>query len=64
MLLEEQGCSTQQAIDKIGKMLDNCYRRWYIALAELPVWGEKTDRQVLKFIDCCRNVALGNLYWR
>jgi hypothetical protein len=23
-----QGLSTQQAMDKVGMMIDNCYRRW------------------------------------
>ncbi len=63
-LLIEQGLSTQQAVNRISTMLDDCYKRWYRALANMPVWGEKVDRQVLLFVDACRNVALGNLYWR
>ena len=51
-------------MNHIGSMLDECYKRWYIALANLPVFGEEIDRQALKYIDACRNVALGNLYWR
>ncbi|PKX94108.1 terpene synthase family protein [Aspergillus novofumigatus IBT 16806] len=62
-LLQEKGLSMQKAIDGISDMLNDCYKRWYTALANLPVWGEETDRQVLKFVDACRNVALGNLYW-
>ncbi|KAI4107530.1 MAG: hypothetical protein L6R37_001490 [Teloschistes peruensis] len=62
-LLMEQGRTPQEAIDEAGVMLDNCYKRWYIAPANMPIWGEETDRQVLKFVDACRNVALGNLYW-
>ena len=54
----------QSAVDRLGSMLDECYKRWYIALANMPVLGEEIDRQVLKFADACRNVALGNLYWR
>ncbi|KAF3067021.1 Presilphiperfolan-8-beta-ol synthase [Daldinia childiae] len=62
-LLVEQGMSVQQAIDKIGAMVDNCYKRWYTALAELPSYGEKVDRQVLLFVEICRNIPLGNLHW-
>lgn len=51
-------------MDKIEDMLDDCYRRWYRALAEMPIWGEDVDREVLKYVDGCRNIALGNLYWR
>ena len=63
-LLTQQGLSTQQALNRIGSMLDECYRRWYIALAGLPPYGENIDRPILRFVDACRNVALGNLYWR
>ncbi|KAI1272131.1 Presilphiperfolan-8-beta-ol synthase [Xylaria sp. FL0933] len=63
ILLKKQGLSAQQAVDKIEEMLDDCYRRWYRALAEMPVWGEDVDREVLKYVDGCRNIALGNLYW-
>lgn len=63
-LLMEQGSSMQEAVDKIGDMFHECYRRWYLALAELPVWGEAIDREALRFIDVCRDVALGNLHWR
>ncbi|KXX82387.1 Presilphiperfolan-8-beta-ol synthase [Madurella mycetomatis] len=58
------GLSIQQAMDKIGVMLDDCYRRWYRALAEMPIWGEETDYQVLRYVEICRDVALGCLHWR
>lgn len=62
-LLIEQDMSLQQSVDKIGAMIDNCYRRWYTALAELPPYGEKVDSEVLHFVEVCRRVALGNLHW-
>ncbi|KAL2786795.1 isoprenoid synthase domain-containing protein [Aspergillus keveii] len=62
-LLQEKGLALQSAIDSISDLLNDCYKRWYSALANMPIWGEEMDRQVLKFVDCCRNVALGNLYW-
>ncbi|KAJ6002360.1 Presilphiperfolan-8-beta-ol synthase [Penicillium sp. IBT 35674x] len=63
-LLKCQGLSIQQAVDRIGEMLNNCYSRWYSALQKMEIWGEHIDKQVLGFIDACRNVALGNLHWR
>ena len=54
----------QEAMDKIGERAGGCYRRWYRALADMPIWGEDVDRQALQFVECCRNVALGNLSWR
>ncbi|KAI9369035.1 isoprenoid synthase domain-containing protein [Aspergillus egyptiacus] len=62
-LLRSQGLSIQQAVDRIGEMLEDCYKRWYTALGNLDIWGEKVDKQVLSFADACRNVALGNLHW-
>ncbi|KAI1297832.1 Presilphiperfolan-8-beta-ol synthase [Xylaria venustula] len=63
-LLSEQNLTIQQSIDKIGNMIDDCYRRWYTALAELPSYGEQIDCEVLTFVEVCRYVALGNLHWR
>lgn len=63
-LLMEQGRSMQEAVDKAGRMIEDCYRRWYLALAELPLWGEVVDHEVLRFVNACRNVALGSLHWR
>ncbi|KAH7019598.1 Presilphiperfolan-8-beta-ol synthase [Ilyonectria destructans] len=54
--------SIEQAVDRIGDMVNNCYRKWYLALAELPSYGEKIDREVMKFVEACRAVAQGNLY--
>jgi hypothetical protein len=58
------GLSVQEALDRIDVMLTSCYRRWYRALADMPIWGEETDRQVLRYVDICRDVALGCLHWR
>jgi hypothetical protein len=64
MLLKDQGRSTQQAIDELGEMIHNCCKRWYTALANMPTWREEVDREALKFLEGCRNAALGNLHWR
>ncbi|POS72676.1 hypothetical protein DHEL01_v208929 [Diaporthe helianthi] len=63
LLQERDHLNIQQAIDKIGDMISECYRRWYIALADLPSYGEKIDREVMRFVEVCRAVAQGNLYW-
>jgi hypothetical protein len=60
----DRGLTTQEAMDAIGAMTTTCYHRWYTALSNLPTWGEKVDRDVLRFVDVCRDVALGNLHWR
>ncbi|KAF4959131.1 hypothetical protein FGADI_1871 [Fusarium gaditjirri] len=57
-ILKNQGMADQQAVDQIGEMLYDCYRRWHMALANLPFWGEGIDRDVIKFVNGCRNIAL------
>ncbi|KAM0124830.1 hypothetical protein ACHAO1_010889 [Botrytis cinerea] len=63
LLMQRDNLSAQQAVDMIGDMVNDCYRRWYLALAELPSYGEKIDYNVMKFVEICRAVAQGNLYW-
>ncbi|KAI1337721.1 isoprenoid synthase domain-containing protein [Xylariaceae sp. FL0016] len=63
-ILRAQGLSLQEAIDEVGVMLDACYKRWYSALAKMPVWGSRIDKEVLRYLDGIRNVALGSLHWR
>ncbi|KAM0268720.1 hypothetical protein ACHAPA_004642 [Fusarium lateritium] len=63
-ILRDQGMTDQQAVDQIGEMLYECYKRWHVAILDLPFWGEGIDRDVIKFINGCRNIALGNLHWR
>ncbi|KAM0230056.1 hypothetical protein ACHAP5_011475 [Fusarium lateritium] len=63
-ILRDQGMTDQQAVDQIGEMLYECYKRWHVAILDLPFWGEGIDRDVIKFVNGCRNIALGNLHWR
>ncbi|QYT04654.1 hypothetical protein H0G86_011558 [Trichoderma simmonsii] len=63
-ILKAHNLSDQEAMNSIGEMLDDCYKAWQNALDELPTCGEEIDREVLKYLDACRNVGLGNLHWR
>jgi hypothetical protein len=54
----------QMAFNHIGNMLVARYRDWYLALAELPSWGEHVDAQVQQYIRCVQNVVMANLNWR
>jgi len=63
-ILRAQGHTLQSAIDETGVMLQQRYRRWYRALADMPSWGARIDREVLRYLDGCRLVALGSLIWR
>ncbi|KAJ5713106.1 uncharacterized protein N7483_010287 [Penicillium malachiteum] len=62
-LLQHQGLSLQQAMNQIGVLLNDCYRRWYTSLAEMPIYGESVDRELARYIEGCRIIALGNLHW-
>ncbi|KAL8794606.1 MAG: hypothetical protein Q9195_002802 [Heterodermia aff. obscurata] len=63
-LVQRQGGTVQDGVDKVGEIIENCYKQWYAALAKMPIWGEGIDREVLRFLDCCRNIPLGNVHWR
>ncbi|KAJ9138714.1 Terpene synthase metal binding domain protein [Pleurostoma richardsiae] len=62
-VLRNHGLDEQQAVTRIGEMLDECSRRWYISLAQLPIWGEQIDKAMLRYIWGCQCIALGNLHW-
>lgn len=64
LLMGKERLEAQQALDKMGEMVNSCYRRWFLALADLPSYGEKIDGEVMRFIELCRAVPHGNLYWR
>ena len=58
------GLSAQAAFDKIAELLKSRYKEWYLALAELPQWGEEVDARVQVYIKGVHNVVLANLNWR
>ncbi|KAJ4161909.1 hypothetical protein NW765_009996 [Fusarium oxysporum] len=62
-LLKAKGLSTQQAINEVGVMINDCYRRYYRALSELPCFGEEADRALLGYLEVEKNHALGSLLW-
>lgn len=45
-------------------MLVTRYREWYLALVELPSWGERVDSDVQRYIRGIQNVVQANLNWR
>ncbi|KAL3482851.1 terpene synthase metal binding domain protein [Aspergillus germanicus] len=55
--------SAQAAFTHVGDMLLERYRDWYLALAELPSWGEDVDVQVQEYIEGVRSVVRANLGW-
>lgn len=56
--------SAQAAFNHIGNMLVTRYREWYLALVELPSWGERVDSDVQRYIRGIQNVVQANLNWR
>lgn len=45
-------------------MLRERYREWYLALADLPVWGEGVDGQVHRYVKGIQDVTSANAHWR
>lgn len=62
-IYRRKGVSEQQAFDALGEMVNQLYKEWYLALAEMPAWGEQVDREVLKYCCGCRDIAIGDHYW-
>ncbi|KAJ8119947.1 hypothetical protein ONZ43_g3216 [Nemania bipapillata] len=62
-LLMRQGCSEQDAMDRTGEIMEQCQKDWDNALANLPSWGEETDKEVQRYLGACRDVARANLWW-
>ncbi|MCJ1263853.1 hypothetical protein MMC22_003723 [Lobaria immixta] len=63
-LYRSAGMGPQEAFDQMGELLKVRLRGWYLALADLPQWGEAIDTQVQKYIEAVQDVVLANLNWR
>ncbi|MCJ1426676.1 hypothetical protein MMC29_004579 [Sticta canariensis] len=64
MLYRLGGMEPQEAFDQMGELLKALFRDWYLALAELPQWGEAIDSQVQKYIEGVQDMLLANVNWR
>ncbi|KAJ5151557.1 terpene synthase metal binding domain protein [Penicillium capsulatum] len=62
-IYQQEGYTIQEAFDEVERSLSECYRDWYLALAQLPSWGEEIDSQVHLYIDGVQNAALANIHW-
>ncbi len=63
-LMRHHGLSEQETYDRIQEMIRDRYKQWYLALAKLPVYGEKIDQQVHRYIRGVENIILANATWR
>lgn len=63
-LFRQQGLSQQKAYDRVDVLLRERYRWWYLSLSQIPVYGERLDMDVQKYIRACQDVVLANLNWR
>lgn len=65
LVLKRTGLTDQEAMDRVGDMIEHCYRRWHEALDDLPTCNdENTNKEILRYVEGCRNIVLGNLHWR
>lgn len=58
------GLTEQAAYNTVHGMMRQRYKDWYLALAEMPTWGEELDRQLQRYIKGIQDVALANAHWR
>lgn len=59
-----QACHAQDAFDIVGDKLNALYKQWFLALAELPSWGERVDADVQRYIASVKAIITANLNWR
>ena len=62
-LLKAKGLLTQQAINKVRVLINNCYRHYYRTLSELLCFGKEADCVFLGFLEVEKNHTLGSLLW-
>ncbi|KAJ5648450.1 terpene synthase metal binding domain protein [Penicillium lividum] len=62
-IYQQEGYTIQEAFNEVERSLSKCYRDWYLALAQLPSWGEEIDSQVQLYIEGVQNAALANIHW-
>lgn len=63
-LFRYHGFTEQEAYNRIQDLIRERYGKWYLAHATLPIWGEKIDRQVLRYIKGVQDITLANANWR
>ncbi|KAK2757949.1 hypothetical protein FQN54_004355 [Arachnomyces sp. PD_36] len=57
------GASQQEAYNLVGQELNRLCERWYLTLSAIPIYGEKQDRQIQKYLKGCENLLISHLYW-
>ncbi|KND86518.1 Presilphiperfolan-8-beta-ol synthase [Tolypocladium ophioglossoides CBS 100239] len=60
---ERRGMGTQEAIDTVGRLLNDRYSRWDEIEATVPSWGEPVDTEVKRYIEAIKTIVHGNLSW-
>ncbi|KAK9783989.1 hypothetical protein SCAR479_00548 [Seiridium cardinale] len=58
-----EGSSAQEAVDKVGQLIQRSIRQWHHSLLDIPIWGEKIDKQLQKYLKGCLELSIGNLNW-
>jgi hypothetical protein len=61
---KRQSYHAQDAFDIVGGVLGTLYKRWFLALAELPSWGEQANVDVQRYLASVRAIIMANLNWR
>ncbi|EHA47692.1 hypothetical protein MGG_03833 [Pyricularia oryzae 70-15] len=62
-IYRNQGMTAQEAFDQAGNLIVRAIRRWHLAQLDLPIWGEKIDKEVQRYLQGCLDSCVGSLNW-
>ena len=63
-LIRGRGKTAQEAFDEVGVLLQQRYRDFYLAQADLPHVNQEIDIDIQKYVEGVRNIMKANLNWR
>jgi len=63
VIMNEQGCDLQTAVDMVGELCRQSIDRFVEDWKNLPSWGPEIDRQVQSYVQGLADWIVGSLYW-
>jgi hypothetical protein len=63
VIMNEQGCDLQSAVDMVGELCRQSIDRFNEDWNNLPSWGPEIDRQVQIYVQGLADWIVGSLVW-
>ena len=63
VLMKNEGCNLQAAVDIVGEMCKRSIDRFMFASAQLPSWGAAVDGDVKVYVKGLAEWIVGSLHW-